>query len=228
MTDAAGSGRPDGEPASAVPAAAPDAASDDASNDDAASEALARERMEAADRRMADAEALLEVASAQLSVAARNIASANAAEREYRRAVWHYTQLMKHRISNPLQTIIGMADTLRDMPDLERSRRQAMIEAIGQQARVLRDVSLEPRVVAETERVLRPQPLEAAVRMHRDRVDAPMRKATPTGASGSVTPVDDREAGDVAREGTGEQQERSPFTRFGRERFEDRRPPDED
>lgn len=122
--------------------------------------------MREADRRMADAEALLEIASAQLSVAARNIANANAAEREYRRAVWHYTQLMKHRISNPLQTIIGMADTLRDMPDLERSRRQAMIEAIGQQARVLRDVSLEPRVLGDSERVLRPAPLEAAVRMH--------------------------------------------------------------
>ena len=91
---------------------------------------------------MADADALLEIASAQLSVAARNIANANTAEREYRRATWHYTQLMKHRITTPLQTIIGMADTLRDMPELERSRRLAMVEAIGQQARSLRELCM--------------------------------------------------------------------------------------
>lgn len=156
MSDAGG--RPGGD--------RPEAADrDDAAHDDVVVDldARATARMAEADRRMADAEALLEIASAQLSVAARNIASANAAEREYRRAVWHYTQLVKHRISNPLQTIIGMSDTLRDMPDLERSRRLAMVEAIGQQARVLRDVTLEPRVVAASERALRPAPMPEAV-----------------------------------------------------------------
>jgi len=103
-------------------------------------------RLAEADRRMADADALLEIASAQLSVAARNIANANVAEREYRRATWHYTQLMRHRITTPLQTIIGMADTLRDMPDLEASRRLALVEAIGQQARALRATCLSADV----------------------------------------------------------------------------------
>jgi signal transduction histidine kinase len=173
-------------------------------------------RMAEADRRMADAEALLEIASAQLSVAARNIANANAAEREYRRAIWHYTQLMKHRISNPLQTIIGMAETLRDMPDLERSRRQAMIEAIGQQARVLRDVSLEPRVLAENERVLRPSPLEAAVRLHAPRnVDA-RPAAEPEQAPTKTTTEPEQE-----------RPSRSPFTRFRRNEA-DYRDDDED
>jgi signal transduction histidine kinase len=148
---------------------------------------------------MADAEALLEIASAQLAVAARNVANANAAEREYRRAVWHYTQLMKHRISNPLQTIIGMADTLRDMPDLERSRRLAMIEAIGQQARVLRDVSLEPHTVAPTEHALRPTPMQAAVRMHEQRAHDPGLH------------VVREESTDTSVETT---QRRSPFSRF--------------
>jgi signal transduction histidine kinase len=214
MSDGSGSRRRGERPTRTTPAS-PDL--------ERATEAGLRERIAAADRRMADAEALLDVASAQLSVAARNIASANAAEREYRRAVWHYTQLMKHRISNPLQTIIGMADTLRDMPDLERSRRQAMVEAIGQQARVRRDVSLEPRVVAETERVLRPQPLEAAVRAHRDGFNSTSGE-TATDAPRSVA-IDDREAGDVATE---RHSRRSPFTRFGRDRFDDHTPPDDE
>ncbi len=107
------------------------------------------EQLAEAERRMADADALLEIASSQLSVAARNIANANAAEREYRRATWHYTQLMKHRMTTPLQTIIGMADTLRDMPDLERSRRLTMIEAIGQQARSLKELCMTADTFAD-------------------------------------------------------------------------------
>jgi hypothetical protein len=129
-----------------------------------ADEPTPAERLAEADRRMADADALLEIASAQLSVAARNIANANAAEREYRRATWHYTQLMKHRIATPLQTIIGMADTLRDMPDLERSRRVAMVEAIGQQARSLRELCLTADTFEEPAVSHRPAPLDRAVR----------------------------------------------------------------
>ena len=116
-----------------------------------------------ADRRMADADALLEIASAQLSVAARNIANANAAEREYRRATWHYTQLMKHRMTSPLQSIIGMADTLREMPDLERSRRVAMLEAIAQQARELRELCMTADTFEEPAVSHRPAKLDRAV-----------------------------------------------------------------
>jgi signal transduction histidine kinase len=126
-------------------------------------EPTAAERIADAERRMADADALLEIASAQLSVAARNIANANSAEREYRRATWHYTQLMKHRITTPLQTIIGMADTLRDMPELERSRRQAMVEAIGQQARSLRELCMTADTFEEPAVSHRPAPLDRAV-----------------------------------------------------------------
>ena len=141
------------------------------------------ERVAEAERRMADAEALLEIASAQLSVAARNIANANAAEREYRRATWHYAQLMKHRIATPLQTIVGMADTLRDMPDLERSRRLAMVEAIGQQARALRELCDEadtfedPPVPAAS---IRQAPLDQAMReLGRTRVEPAPLEAQP-------------------------------------------------
>jgi exopolyphosphatase/pppGpp-phosphohydrolase len=95
-------------------------------------------RVAAADRRMADADALLEIASAQLSVAARNIADATAAEREYRRATWHYVQLMRERLDAPLETIIGMAETLADVPDLDSSRRTALAQAIVQQAEQVR------------------------------------------------------------------------------------------
>jgi signal transduction histidine kinase len=174
-----------------------------------------REREAAAERRMQDAEALLEIASSQLSVAARNIANANAAEREYRRAMWHYTQLMKHRISNPLQTIIGMSETLRDMPDLEASRRQAMIEAIGQQARVLREVSLEPRVLAENERILRPAPLDAAVRMHARRHEDAHDPAEGPETRPEPRPV--RTATKVTNDdGQTPRRPRSPFSRFRR------------
>lgn len=156
-------------------------------NDSDADELGVAERIADAERRMADADALLEIASAQLSVAARNIANANAAEREYRRATWHYTQLMKHRITTPLQTIIGMADTLRDMPELERSRRQAMVEAIGQQARSLRELCMtadtfeEPALSRPT--AGRPAPLDRAVSdLARQR--AGERSTATTGASG--------------------------------------------
>ncbi|MCW2922013.1 MAG: hypothetical protein JWL76_1887 [Thermoleophilia bacterium] len=151
------------------------------------------ERIADAERRMADAEALLEIASAQLSVAARNIANANAAEREYRRATWHYTQLMKHRITTPLQTIIGMADTLRDMPELERSRRQAMVEAISQQARSLRELCMTVDTFDEPAVSHRPAPLDRAVgdlaRM-RDRVSvASGTRSSATDASSSDVPA---------------------------------------
>jgi signal transduction histidine kinase len=163
----------------------------------------AAERIAEAERRMADADALLEIASAQLSVAARNIANANAAEREYRRATWHYTQLMKHRITTPLQTIIGMADTLRDMPDLERSRRQAMVEAIGQQARSLRELCMtvdtfeEPSLTRPL--ASRPAPLDRAV-TDLAQVRANERVNSVTGAAGSSSA--DVPAGAPARTST--------------------------
>lgn len=140
--------------------------------------ALADRRVRHADRRMADAEELVELASAQMAVAARTSADARVAEREYRRAIWHYTQLMQHRIRNPLQAIIGISETLLDMPDLEPSRRRALIEAIAQQARVLCDVSLEPRPIAPAERDLRPAPLDEIVKLRGARGARPAADAS--------------------------------------------------
>lgn len=160
---------------------------DDRAGPGAGREPTDPERIADAERRMADADALLEIASAQLSVAARNIANANAAEREYRRATWHYAQLMKHRITTPLQTIIGMVDTLRDMPDLERSRRQAMVDAIGQQAKSLRELCMTADTFEEptVSRSLadRPAPFD-----HADLARAPSTDRVMPPAGGEVEP----------------------------------------
>lgn len=150
--------------------------------------ALADRRVRHANRRMADAEELIQLASAEMAVAARTSADARVAEREYRRAIWHYTQLMQHRIRNPLQAIIGISGTLLDMPDLEPSRRRAMTEAIAQQARVLCDVSLEPRPIAPAERGLRPAPLDEIVKLRS------ARGARPAAAASSKPPTLVREA----------------------------------
>ncbi len=176
---------------------------DDRNGPNEGGEPTAAERIADAERRMADADALLEIASAQLSVAARNIANANAAEREYRRATWHYTQLMKHRITTPLQTIIGMADTLRDMPELERSRRQAMVEAIGQQAKSLRELCMTSDTFEEPALThplaSRPAPLDRVV-TDLGPVRASERVTAPAGSTGSSSV--DVPAGDPARTST--------------------------
>ena len=82
-------------------------------------------RIAEADGRLAEADALMDVASTQLCVAARDIAHARDVERAYRRATWHHDQLMRHRVAA--------------LPELEPSRRTALAEAIGAQARELLD-----------------------------------------------------------------------------------------
>lgn len=99
-------------------------------------------------------------ADEQLARAASAIAAAANDSAEYERAVYHYTQLVRHRMANPLQTISGMAQTLLDLPSLDQQQRVKMVEAIRHQARVLSDICLDPEVRTEAEEPLHPRPFE--------------------------------------------------------------------
>lgn len=123
----------------------------------------AEAHMRDADQRAEDAELLMERADDRMADAAASLADAADDSAEYQRAVYHYTQLVRHRMANPLQAICGLAQTLDDHPDLPRERRLEMIAAILQQARVLERVSLEPSTSTTSERELHPRPF------HRER-----------------------------------------------------------
>lgn len=99
-----------------------------------------------ADERMADAVAL--------------VADARDDGDEYQRALDHYTQLVRHRMANPLQVISGLARVLDETPDLDADQRRSMISSIRRQANLLEAICLEPRVASEAERGLQPRPFE--------------------------------------------------------------------
>jgi signal transduction histidine kinase len=114
--------------------------------------------MALADHRTEDAEALMNEADEQLVIAAAKLAEATSDSDEYQRALYHYTQLVRHRMANPLQTISGMARTLSSMPDLPRSDRLLMIDAICRQAEILERVCLDPEIMHASENELDPKP----------------------------------------------------------------------
>lgn len=99
-------------------------------------------------------------ADEQLAKAVALMAAAERDSAEYERALYHYTQLVRHRMANPLQTISGMAQSLIDLPSLDATQRMDMVEAIRAQAEVLADICLEPRALTEVEGSLRPRPHE--------------------------------------------------------------------
>lgn len=81
---------------------------------------------------------------------------------EYRRALRHYQQVVRHRIANPLQVIGGMSRTLLDHPDLDQEVRARMLEEIHVAADKLGHASIfAPEQLDETERALRPRPFSA-------------------------------------------------------------------
>src|SRR5690606_8735524 len=78
--------------------------------------------------------------------------------RNYERAHHYYTQLMRHRMANPLQSIIGMTQVLLDRPDIEPTVRTQFLETVLSEARVLERVCVDPVVTTEVERPLNPWP----------------------------------------------------------------------
>lgn len=118
----------------------------------------ARAHMTDADLRAEGADSSRDQADLQLEAAARQLAKAQANSDEYERALYHYTQLVRHRMANPLQVICGTLQTLLDRPGMEESDRNEMLEAAHQQANVLSRICLEPEVLADVERGLEPRP----------------------------------------------------------------------
>ena len=118
----------------------------------------AEARRAEADHRADDAAHLMSFADEQLVVAAEKLADATSDSEEYQRAIYHYTQLVRHRMANPLQVIVGVAETLRSRPDLPDADRAAMLDALLQEARVLQRVCLAPTIMHPSEQGLDPAP----------------------------------------------------------------------
>jgi signal transduction histidine kinase len=79
-------------------------------------------------------------------------------ESEYERALDDYHALARHRLANPLTTIVGGVATLRDMPDLDRATQREVLAGIENAARELEVISLDPGSDAPEESSLRPRP----------------------------------------------------------------------
>ncbi|MCW2949859.1 MAG: putative two-component system sensor kinase, partial [Thermoleophilia bacterium] len=145
--------------------------------------AAASAHMQAARAHMVDAQTqesqaqdLTAKADAEMARAAELITNLREDSAEYDRAITHYTQLVRHRMANPLQTICGMAEQLHDHPDTEPARRAEMIGHIYAQAKILERVSLSPRLEHTTERDLNPRPFATEAPIERA-VDRPQGDA---------------------------------------------------
>jgi signal transduction histidine kinase len=113
----------------------------------------------AADHKTEDAERLMTFADDQLATAAAKLAEATSDSEEYQRALYHYTQLVRHRMANPLHIIGGAAATLQAQPELDSLERNALLAEIYKQTKVLERVCLEPKVMHPSETGLEPMPV---------------------------------------------------------------------
>lgn len=115
----------------------------------------------AADERDTAADARDLATNARMSQADRQTRLAEHDSEEYNRALYHYTQLVRHRIANPLQIIAGMADTLLHNKSLDPTLQRDMLAAIEDQANLLERLSLfHPDLQGDEERDLHPRPFE--------------------------------------------------------------------
>ena len=106
-------------------------------------------RLETADARMRQAEertaeaTLVRVAAEALAVESQLLArDAQKDSAEYQRALHHYQQLVRHRLANPLQIILGLSETLLTIPDIGEAQRREMLTMIRHQAVLLGRASL--------------------------------------------------------------------------------------
>ena len=126
--------------------------------------AAANVRMEAADVRIEEAARLSvetghagDTAREQLASAHEETSRAAEDQERYQRALYHYTQIVRHRLANPLQIILGMAQTLLQENDLDEASRREMLASIEYQAHVLVRARLfYPEVQGEEEHGLEP------------------------------------------------------------------------
>jgi len=113
----------------------------------------------AADHRTEDAERLMNFADEQLVVAAAKLAEATSDSEEYQRALFDYTALVRHRMANPLQTIVGAAATLKARPNLPSDQQLALLDVIVKEAVVLERICLTPKIMHPSEDALAPTPM---------------------------------------------------------------------
>lgn len=73
--------------------------------------------------------------------------------REYERALRDYTQLMRHRLANPLMAIRGGITTLQET-ELDEQARQQLLDMVNEQAKQLELVALHPEPVGDEEHEL--------------------------------------------------------------------------
>ncbi len=97
-------------------------------------------------------------ADEQLVVAAAKLAEATSDSEEYQRALYDYTALVRHRMANPLQTIVGAAATLKARPDLPNDQQAALLDVIVKEAVVLERICLTPKIMHPSEDLLAPTP----------------------------------------------------------------------
>jgi signal transduction histidine kinase len=90
--------------------------------------------------------------------AAAKLAEATSDSEEYQRALFHYTQLVRHRMANPLHIIGGAAATLQARPDMSAAEREVLVNEICRQAKTLERVCLEPKIMHPSENGLEPRP----------------------------------------------------------------------
>jgi signal transduction histidine kinase len=85
-------------------------------------------------------------------------------EAEYRRALVDYRTLVRHRLANPITSIIGSVRTVRQLSAHDQELRDELLEILDRQARRLEGISLDPRdeLTAE-ERALQPQPRDSSL-----------------------------------------------------------------
>ena len=99
--------------------------------------------------------------SARMEAADRQSQSAMDDSDEDRRALYHYQKLIRHRLANPLNVIVGMAETLLSRDDLAPATQKLMLQAIADQGRMLERLTLfYPEQQDLAERKLRAKPFE--------------------------------------------------------------------
>lgn len=100
-------------------------------------------------------------AEALVAAATRQVALARYDSGEYHRALADYTNLVRHRVANPLTVIQGMARTLLELPDIEPEVRRDMLVAIDEAAeRLARETIFRPDHQGPEEVCLRPRPFD--------------------------------------------------------------------
>ncbi len=95
---------------------------------------------------------------------------AREAAAEYRRALLDYTQLVRHRIANPLTAVTGGLTTLLER-DLDEDTQRLLLSTMLEQARELERVALNPETLRAEEAVLAPAPRQGTqllAALHKD------------------------------------------------------------